>query len=140
VALNRTLLAQRHLAMLICVAALAMKLLVPAGYMLSAHHGRISVTLCAGVAPSPAPPAMTAPMAGMHDGTRDHERKDSHGQVELPCAFAGLAHQALAAADPILLAAAIAYIVALGVMARAHRLTPVSHHLRPYLRGPPTTF
>jgi hypothetical protein len=140
VALIRTLLARRHLTMLICVAALAIKLLVPGGYMLSAHHGRISVTLCAGVAPSPAPPAMTAPMAGMHGDTRDHERKDSHGQVELPCAFAGLAHQALAAADPILLAAAIAYIVALGVTSKARGLITDTHHLRPYLRGPPTTF
>lgn len=139
-ALIRTLLARRHFAMLICVAALALKLLVPGGYMLSADHGRISVTLCAGVAPSPGPAAMATSMAGMHGDMRDHERQDSHGQVELPCAFAGLAHQALAAADPILLAAAIAYIVTRAVTARARGLTTITHHLRPFLRGPPTTF
>ena len=36
----RHLLAQRHLAVLICAAALLLKLLVPTGYMIDSDHGK----------------------------------------------------------------------------------------------------
>lgn len=122
--------------MLILVAALAMKLLIPGGYMVAAEHGRLSIMVCPGVMPAPDP----APMAmAMHGGTAHHEQQKQHGQVEQPCVFAGLSHQALGAADPVLLAAAIGYIMATAAAATPRlRLSRVAH-LRPPLRGPPAT-
>ena len=55
----RHLLAQRRLAVLICAAALLMKLLVPAGYMIGNDHGRLSIILCSGIA-APAGEAVAA--------------------------------------------------------------------------------
>lgn len=140
--LIRILLTRRHVAMLICVATLAIKLLVPAGYMLSAEHGRLAISLCSGVVPSPTPVAMPAsmPMAGMHGDMDHHEQKEPHGQVEMPCAFAGLSHhQALGAIDPILLVAAVAFVMAAGIAPARARKPALFDHLRPPLRGPPLT-
>ena len=132
----RRLLAHRHLAVLICLAALAMKLLIPGGYMVSAEQGQLSIMVCPGVMPAPEP----APMAmAMHGDAGHHEQQKQHGQVEQPCAFAGLSHQALGAADPVLLAAAISYIMATAAAPAPHlRLSRIAH-LRPPLRGPPAT-
>lgn len=125
----RRLLARRHLALLICAAALLLKLLVPAGYMITAEGGRVSLTVCTGLAPSA---AVTA-MPGMH---HDMPAKD-HGKPEQPCAFAGLAAQMLDAIDPTLLAAALAFIIAAALV----RVLPApprrAAFLRPPLRAPP---
>ena len=53
--------------------------------------------------------------------------------------FAGLSAPSLAAADLVLLAAAILFVMALGMRAVASLEAPASLHLRPYLRGPPAT-
>ena len=132
----RRLLAQRHLAVLILAAALAMKLLIPGGYMLSVEHGRMAITLCPGTVPVPKPNPM--PMAGMHgDGAGHHDDKPMHAQAEMPCAFAGLSHQALGAIDPILIAGLIAFIMALGAAPSPPLSVAQARRLRPPLRGPP---
>ena len=100
--------------------ALAMKLIVPAGFMPTISDGRFIVTVCTGTGP------MSMAMPGL-----------DHGKSEAPCAFAGLAAPSLAAADAVLLAAAIVFVVALGVQPIGPRKTPDVPHLRPYLRGPP---
>jgi len=124
----------------LCVAALAMKLLVPTGYMIANQSGHIAITLCPGAAPMAATSMdMSTPdhiMAG--HAMPEHDPSTSHGKTELPCAFSGLSALALASVDAILLAAAIAFVVALGVRpvhAPVHASAP---HLRPPLRGPPT--
>jgi hypothetical protein len=121
--------------MVICLAALALKIAIPGGYMLSADQGRLAVTVCRGVAPSTRPTAMPR----MHGAMKHHAPDAPHGQDELPCAFAGLSHQALGAVDPILLVAAIAFIMAFGIAPVPP--TPIERrdHLRPPLRGPPRT-
>ncbi|KQN30512.1 hypothetical protein ASF00_07220 [Sphingomonas sp. Leaf34] len=126
----------------LCVAALAMKLLVPTGYMIANQSGHIAITLCPGVAPT------TATSGGMHMTTPDHamsghampdhDPSTSHGKTELPCAFSGLSAQALASVDAILLIAAIAFVVATGVRPIRPPVHPSAPHLRPPLRGPPT--
>lgn len=124
--------------MLLCVATLLVKLLVPAGYMISGDHGRVAITLC----PGNAPQAMT----GMHDAAHDaghangHGKTKDHGKAEMPCAFAGLTAAGTGAIDPIQLAALIAFIMiagASGLSAPPARAGPA--YLRPPLRGPPTT-
>ncbi|OWK29864.1 hypothetical protein [Sphingomonas mucosissima] len=140
----RHLLAQRRLALLIFGAALLLKLLVPTGYMIDASGGQLSVIVCPGVVPHPAEPAaMLGAMGGHHQAMADHgapthhDGSGEHGQVEMPCAFAGLSAAALGPLDPIQLAALIAFVLAMGVAAVVLP-TPVRPvYLRPPLRGPP---
>lgn len=135
----RHLLAQRHLAVLVCAAALLLKLLVPTGCMIATDHGRIVMTVCSGV-------ARTAPirdMAGMHAGmadhgaSEDHGKPKDHGRADMPCAFSGLSSPALRAIDPVQLAALIAFVLAIGLAATTLPLPAVPARLRPPLRGPP---
>ena len=142
--LRRLILCHRALAVLICVVALAVKLLVPAGYMIGDAGGRTVMILCPGAA---MPAAVTAATATATATAMDHgamathaageDAGKAHGMAEPPCAFAGLAAPALAAADPLLLAIAIAY--GLAVALRPVRVAPraAAPHLRPPLRGPP---
>lgn len=129
----RTLLAQRHLAVLICAAALLLKLLVPTGYMVGSSHGRITVTICSGTGPA----QMTTAMPGMDQSMPDHGKKD-HGKAEMPCAFSGLSAAALAAIDPVQLAALIAFVMAVGLIGIVLPLPSKATWVRPPLRGPPT--
>lgn len=147
----RSLLAQRHLAALICAAALLLKLLVPAGYMIAVDEGRFTITLCSGTAPRTVTmtmPGMHGDMAGMHGaahrrihasghGAKDHGGSTDHDKAEMPCAFAGLTAASLAAVDAILLATLIAFVMTVGPAGRALPPTLRRAHLRPPLRGPP---
>jgi hypothetical protein len=130
----RHLLAHRRSAAFLCTLALLLKLLVPAGYMLAADHGRLSLIVCSGVAPPPAP---ATEMSAMHADMADHDRGSGHGKTEMPCAFAGMTAAALAATDPLQLAALIAFVVAGGMLWRAPDRPRAVARLRPPLRGPP---
>ncbi|MEJ8629079.1 hypothetical protein P0F65_02870 [Sphingomonas sp. I4] len=55
----RSLFAQRHLAVLLCAAALLLKLIVPTGYMVGPVDGGMGIVLCPGSAPCPRPVAIT---------------------------------------------------------------------------------
>lgn len=129
----RHLLARRQLAFLICAAALLLKLLVPTGYMIASDHGRLTLTICSGVAPSPPPMAM----AGMKHDMADHGSSKDHGKPEMPCAFAGLSAASLGAVDPIQLAALIAFVMAVGLTGVMLPVRVRRAYLRPPLRGPP---
>ena len=128
----RRLLAQRYLAALICAAALLLKLLVPTGYMVASEHGRMTITICSGVASR----SMTMEMPGRQGDMPGHGKKD-HGKTEMPCAFSGLSAQALGAADPILLVALVAFIMAIGLCPAVLPAPFRRTYLRPPLRGPP---
>ncbi len=148
----RHLLAQRHLAALICAAALLMKLLVPAGYMIAVEGQRIAITLCPSA--GPLPPAASGPVAdaaagGMgHHMTMDdgamthapahhHDGSKAHDRADTPCAFAGLSAALLGPVDPILLATLIAFVLAAGLLIAAPPAPRRAAYLRPPLRGPP---
>lgn len=128
----RRLIAQRRLAVLLCVATLALKLLVPTGFMIGSQHGRITIELCSGVQPP------TTAMAGMHGDMPDHGKQD-HGKAEMPCAFSGLSAASLGAVDPIQLAVLIAFIMAIGVSPAVLPAVARRSYLRPPLRGPPVS-
>ena len=146
----RSLFAQRHLAVLICAAALLLKLVVPAGYMIGQVDGRTAIILCPGSAPAAdmasmtqgATPAMAhVPMAhspiehGPGDPDPGHSDRD-HGR-DTPCAFAGLAAPGLAMTDPIQLALLIAFVMAIGLAMPVPPRPLAAPYLRPPLRGPP---
>ncbi|KQM27365.1 MULTISPECIES: DUF2946 family protein [unclassified Sphingomonas] len=129
----RHLLAQRHLAVLICAATLLLKLLVPTGYMINNASGHFAITICSGTAPR----AMTMEMPGMHGDMPDHGKSKDHGKAEMPCAFSGLSAAMLGAIDPVQLAALIVFILALGLIATIPPAPSRPAYLRPPLRGPP---
>ena len=127
---RRLILKNRTLASLALAFALVMKLIVPGGFMPIMSDGHFIVVVCTGTGP------MSMAMPGL-----DHGKSESgqHGKPEAPCAFAGLSAPSLAAADLVLLAAAILFVMTLGMRAVASLEAPASLHLRPYLRGPPAT-
>lgn len=139
-------LALRHPLAAACLlaAALLMKALVPGGYMISASGGRLAIELCSGSQPRVplAAPAMTMGMA--HDveapAMRHHpapDHKSGHEKPEMPCAFAGLSLTALAAADPVILAIALLFVMMVALRPTMPRARPRPPFLRPPLRGPP---
>jgi hypothetical protein len=138
----RRLLAQRHLAVLICAAALALKLLVPAGYMIDRSHGRLTITICTSSTQplvAAAMPTMDHAMPdhdGMDHGRTDHGKGDT-GRAEMPCLFSSLSAAVTQATDPIQIAALIAFVMTSGIVAVVPSARPAPAHLRPPLRGPP---
>lgn len=136
----RHLLAQRHLAVVICAAALLLKLLVPTGYMIADEHGRLTLTICSGVSSGPVPmsmPGMDGGMAAMSGSMPDHEGTKDHGKVEVPCAYAGLSAQVLGTVDPVLLVAALAFVASNALLTTPRPALKPAPYLRPPSRGPP---
>ena len=129
----RHFLAQRPLAVLLCVATLFLKLLVPTGYMIASDHGQLAITLCSGVAPA----AKTMDMPGMAGDMSAHGPSKDHGSVEMPCAFSGLSAASLGAVDVILIVALIIFILSTGLASSPLSVRSDPHYLRPPLRGPP---
>jgi hypothetical protein len=123
-----------QLTLVLVVLALAVKALVPAGYMISSTGERfLTVTICADA--SGTPKQMRTAIPDKNETGGDHSEAADTSQ---PCAFSGLGHAALGGADPILLAAALAFILLIGFA--PFRATPARDlaFLRPPLRGPPS--
>lgn len=133
----RHLLAQRPFAILICAAVLALKLIVPTGYMIDAGPGRFAIVVCPGLTPS-LPMTTMHGMEGMHGDMPDHGKSNDHGKTQMPCAFAGVSAAMLGVIDPILFVAFIAFLIAIGFRRWRVPAPPRARYLRPPLRGPPT--
>jgi len=137
--------------------ALAMKVIVPAGYMLNSGANGFVLTLCPSANPgmnldpvhAPTPTAhadhhgdhhVAKHMAGMsHGGDHQAGEHGEHGSshADNTCPYSLMPTAALAAADPLQLALALLFILALGFApVVAPRLTPIPF-LWPPLRGPP---
>lgn len=123
-----------QLTLVLVAFTLAVKALVPAGYMISSTGERfLTVTICADA--SDVPKQMQIAIPDKRDTSGDHTNaavKATH------CAFSGLGHAALGGPDSLLLAAALAFILLVGfapLRAPPARDIPF---LRPPLRGPPS--
>lgn len=134
-AFRRLILAHSQIAALICVAAMALRLVIPTGYMVSNDHGRVAITLCSGVVAHQ--PSMTMDVPGMDHAMPEHGKSKEHGKAEMACAFSSLSSQALGGADPVLLLEALAFAVAMALHATSRSIIPAAPYLRPPLRGPP---
>jgi len=108
--------------------ALAMRILVPGGFMPTSDDGRIVVALCSGSGP-----ATVVIDLGQDNGEPDHK-----STADATCAFTGLGSPSLGGADPVLLVLAVAFAMLLTARA-AVPLASVPLRLRPPLRGPPLT-
>lgn len=128
--LRTWLTARRRLALVLVMLALAARVLVPAGFMPSGFKqaggsSSLSIEVCAdgsGVAHAvkievPGKPAEAKP----------------HGA----CAFSALGFAALGGADGVLLAAALAFVLALGFAATSLPPLRAAERLRPPPVGPP---
>lgn len=117
------------LALWLVAAALFVRAVVPTGYMVDANATSFSFTIC-----SDANGDMVT-----HDVTIPDDGKGDMAKADSPCAFSGLAQAALGGADAPLLAAAIAFILALGFVAVVLPRIVSAHYLRPPPQGPPAT-
>lgn len=123
-----------RLTLVLLALALAAKALVPAGFMLSPSAGRVlTVTICADASGMPRQMQIAIPAKDDRPG----EPADA-GEADQPCAFSGLGHAALGGADPVLLAAALAFILLLGFAPPSALPLRDIAYLRPPLRGPPS--
>jgi len=108
--------------------ALLLKLVVPAGFMPVANGTSLTVQLCSSMGPASATIHLPA----------DTDGQDRNKQAaDQPCAFAALGGQAVAATDPVILAAALLFAFVAALVGRDVRLVSRRRHLRPPLRGPP---
>jgi hypothetical protein len=135
-ALRALLFRHRTLALGLVALALAMKALVPAGYMVGTQTRSFTIQLC------------SEGIDGRHDLVRqvvvpasDPAAKASAGQAKAQgtCPFGALGHALLGGADPVLLAAALAFILALGFAPVPAPAPRRRSHAWPPLRGPPLT-
>jgi hypothetical protein len=132
--LRALLLRHRALAVLAIAAALCLKAVVPAGYMLDSTASSITVRLCNDASGPSAPTAITIPMKA--DGTAHPGDPASH-KAAAECPYTTLTLALLGGAEPVLLALALAFILALGFA--PVRAPPAQRpaYLRPPLRAPP---
>jgi len=118
----------RWLALWLIAAALAVKALVPAGYMLGNTGSKtLTMVICDGN--GPATMTIDIPMDPDHAKAPDSGKQD--------CAYAGLGHAMIGGTDPVLLLAAIAFLLALGFAPVATPTPRRRAHAQPPSQGPP---
>ena len=127
-ALRALLHARYPLALALVVLALAVRILVPAGTMPGSGDRVLAVEICADASGTPQSQLLVIP-----GKPAPHETSAAKGQ----CAFAGLAFPAMPSADPVLLAIALAFILAIGLALVAPALPARFTRFQPPLRGPP---
>jgi hypothetical protein len=121
----------RRLAGLLLVLAIAMKALVPAGFMVGQHATVLTVEICADTLGAKVTKQIVVPQqGGAHGNAQGDNAKGS-------CPYGVLAMATLTGADAVLLAAALVFILALGFA--PPRIVPACRIARalPPLRGPP---
>lgn len=123
-----------RLTLVVVALVLAVKALVPAGYMIASTGERfLTVTICADA--SGVPKQMQIAIPSKDRKGSDHSETADKAQ---PCAFSGVGHAALGGADPVLLAAALAFILLVGFAPLTAPPARDIAFLRPPLRGPPS--
>jgi hypothetical protein len=131
--LRALLLRHRVLALLMVMAALCMKLVVPSGYMIGQESSVLTVRICQDSTAATAFQQIAIPMK-----STDSESDGAHGKASNTCPYATLSMASLASADTVLLAMALLFILALGFAPVRTSLPQRIAHLRPPLRGPPS--
>lgn len=124
---------------LLLVAALAMRVLVPAGFMPVFADGTVSLALCSGFGPLAETPA-AVPIHGMMHGAQTepgHTPDHDGDRMQSPCAFADLSLPVLGGADAILLAAMLAFAAVLALLRAPLFLAGAPVRRSPPSRGPP---
>lgn len=127
----RTLLMRhRALALIVVMAALCMKIVVPSGYMIGQNSKVFTIEICDGAFGSSTFKQIEIPM-------KEAGGESGHKQGKAECPFASLSMASMTGADPSLLVLALAFILALGFAPAPIPRPKRVHYLRPPLRGPP---
>jgi hypothetical protein len=129
-ALRAFVLSHRRLAAMLMALVLCLRVLVPQGMMIDDRAGAPIIKLCTqtlGIGPAP---TIVLAKAG-HGSPLGKMAPDS------PCHFTVLGHAMLGGADPVLLLAAIAFVMALGLAPSPAPAPQRRGYIRPPLRGPP---
>lgn len=122
----------RRFAVLLMALALAMKALMPAGYMVAADGAQVlTITICADAQGGSYTKQIVVPHSGKHAAPAE-QAKDA-------CPYSALSMATLGGADATLLALALVFILALGFVAAPRLRLEQTLRLRPPLRGPPAT-
>lgn len=122
-----------RLTLVLLAVVLAVKAALPAGFMIASDGERfITVTVCSDA--TGVPKQMQIALPGKDAAKADHAEAADKGA---PCAFAGLGHAMLSGADPLLLAAALVFILLTGLAPLTAPPLRGIPYLRPPLRGPP---
>jgi len=124
---------RRSWAMMLVVIALLIRGLIPAGYMVAPSALTLSVQICSDFQGVHGTIQIVVPRSG--DG---QDSPGKHSQKNPPCAFSALSMASIAGADGLLLAQALAFILAIGVILVGSPVHRPFAHLRPPLRGPPS--
>jgi hypothetical protein len=122
----------RALAFVVLMAALAMKVALPAGFMFERDSTVITVKICGDAMGGAAERQMVIPVKDADESGGQHGK-----QAGSQCPYAALTMAALAGADAALLALALVYILALAFAPVLPARLARNFHLRPPLRGPP---
>ena len=128
---RRLILTHRRLATALLVLTMALRVVVPVGFMPVLSGGGIVMTICSSAAPLA---MVTAHAATGHHEPGDPQGSDKQAGRSQPCTFAALSSPGLAAEAPLLPAQAI--LIALDIASWIPALPPTVS--RPYL-NPPTT-
>jgi hypothetical protein len=122
----RTLVLRHHLlAMVLVGAALGLRMVMPAGFMVAPEAKVLTVRICVDSLDHDGIAQIAVPMKG------------AAGKTGGECAFSSLSMAATGGTDAILLAIALAFILALGFAPAPAPRPRRTSRLRPPLRGPP---
>ena len=128
--LRALILGHRALATVLVLAALCLKLAMPAGFMIEQNSKVLTVRICNDAFGDQGLSQIVIPMQDVGPGSGAQQGKGE-------CAFASLSFGSLSAAAPALLVIALGFILALGFAAARLPLPQRALFLRPPLRGPP---
>lgn len=129
--LRQILLSCRWRALLLVAIALMVKAVVPAGYMLGAESQVLTVSICADASGAHLTREIHVPRQQTPE-----DRGSQHAKSAV-CPYAALGMAGTDGADPVLLALALAFILAIGFAPVVAPELAARTYLRPPLRGPP---
>lgn len=118
----------RQIALCFSLLALALRLLVPTGYMPTPGVQGFTVTICTGMG------LKTVNLSGKFDQQSPHDDGSSDRQ---PCAYAGLGMVATGAIALPLVIAALLFAILVGIRPKPLAVAAPAPFLRPPLRAPP---
>jgi hypothetical protein len=123
---------RRHIATILAAMALAIRAIVPAGYMMGEQSRVLTVFVCADASDPGHVRQITIPVSGKTGGN-----SEEHGKPDGACPYSVMSMASLGGADAPLLVLALAFILALGFAPFQFPPLVGSRHDRPPLRGPP---
>ena len=133
---RRLIVTHRGTTATIIVAALALRLLLPATFMLSTIDGRLVVSVCTGAMSAPSD-VVVIDMRAFGHGAGEQDRSRGDGKPELTCSFAVSSGAVLGSVDPTLAMNALALVALVALFSRRWPEVRPALHQRPPSRGPP---